>query len=57
MFENKVVEGKAYQMSFFSNGASVGLYRTTLHPYKLIFQMKIKVKLVENAAITLHGYP
>jgi hypothetical protein len=42
-------------MSFFSVGVNVGSYRSTLHPYKLIFQMKTKVKLLEDSSITLHG--
>lgn len=55
LFENKVVEGQVYQMSLFSIGVNVGSYRSTLHPYKLIFQMKTKVKLLEDSSITLHG--
>ncbi|GAU24575.1 hypothetical protein TSUD_149160 [Trifolium subterraneum] len=32
-----------------------GYYRTTLHPYKLIFQLKTKIQVVINSAISNYG--
>jgi hypothetical protein len=43
-------------MSCLSVISSAGSYRSTLHPYKLLFQMKTKVKPCENPAIPLYGF-
>jgi hypothetical protein len=42
-------------MSYFAVAPGVGAYRTTIHPYKLIFQMKTKVERVESSLIPVHG--
>jgi len=42
-------------MSFFSVAPSVGSYRTTLHPYKLVFQMNTKVQTAESVLIPTFG--
>ena len=42
-------------MSFFSMAPAVGSYRTTLHPYKLIFQMKTKVQTSDSVLIPTYG--
>jgi len=34
---------------------SVGSYRPTLHPYKLLFQMKTKVQATESFQIQKYG--
>ncbi|MCI08726.1 replication factor A protein [Trifolium medium] len=38
-------------MSFFTVIPSSGSYGTTLHPYKLLFQMKMKVQVSDSSAI------
>jgi hypothetical protein len=55
MFQSKIEEGEVYEMSYFSVFPERGYYRTTLHPFKLIFQMKTKVKLSQSADISYHG--
>ncbi|MCI10692.1 replication factor A protein [Trifolium medium] len=55
MFEPKIEEGQVYQMSFFSVVPQTGFYRTTLHSYKLIFQIKTKVVSVKSSDISHHG--
>ncbi|KAK2411272.1 replication protein A 70 kDa DNA-binding subunit B [Trifolium repens] len=55
MFESKIEEGEVYQMSYFSVVPQIGVYRTTLHPSKLIFQMKTKVHHVETSDISQYG--
>jgi len=42
-------------MPYFSVAPGFGAYRTSLHPYKLIFQMKTKVEKVENSLIPQYG--
>jgi len=44
-----------YKISYFSVAPGFGAYRTTPHPYKLIFQMKTKVEKVESSLISVHG--
>ncbi|MCH82225.1 replication factor A protein, partial [Trifolium medium] len=34
---------------------SAGAYRTTLHPYKLVFQMKTRLELSESPEISRFG--
>jgi hypothetical protein len=55
MFESKIEEGEVYQMSYFSVVPQIGVYRTTLHPSKLIFQMKTKVQHVKTSDISQYG--
>jgi hypothetical protein len=55
MFESKIEEGEAYQMSYFSAVPQVGVYRTTLHTYKLLFQIKTKVQHVKASDICRYG--
>ena len=55
VFQKKLVEGEVYKMSYFVVAPGVGAYCTTIHPYKLIFQMKTKVERVESSLIPMHG--
>ena len=55
VFQSKLSEGKVYKMSFFSVAPSIGSYRTTLHPYKLVFQMKTKVQMSDSLVIPTCG--
>jgi hypothetical protein len=55
MFQSKLDEGNVYEMSYFSIFPQSGFYRTTLHPYKIVFQMKTKVKLSESKNISEFG--
>jgi hypothetical protein len=56
VFQKKLAEGDVYKMSFFAVGPTVGSYRTTSHPYKLIFQMKTKVHKIEGSTIPVNGF-
>jgi hypothetical protein len=42
-------------MSHFTVAPESSLYRTTDHPYKLIFEMKTKVQLSESKKIDQYG--
>ncbi|MCI12379.1 replication factor A protein, partial [Trifolium medium] len=42
-------------MSYFSVSPTTGYYRTTLHPYKLIFQIKTKVVVAQSSTISDYG--
>ncbi|WJX11096.1 hypothetical protein P8452_01744 [Trifolium repens] len=55
MFDGKIEEGSVYQMSFFSVCPATGYYRSTLHPYKLLFQVKTRVKLAPGSEISTYG--
>jgi hypothetical protein len=55
MFESKIEDGKIYDLSCFAVYPQSGSYRTTLHPYKIVFQMKTKVKLSEGSSIDSYG--
>jgi hypothetical protein len=55
MFQSKIEEGEVYEMSYFNVFPQGGYYQTTLHPYKLMFQMKTKVKLTHSEEISHHG--
>ncbi|KAK2391764.1 replication factor A protein [Trifolium repens] len=55
MFENKIEEGNTYDISGFAVYPQSGSYRSTLHPYKIVFQLKTKVKLSECSSITAYG--
>jgi len=55
VFQSKLSEGKVYQLSCFSVAPSVGSYRTTSHPYKIIFQMTTKVQVCEGSSIPSLG--
>jgi len=55
VFPKKLAERDVYKMSYFSVSPNVGSYRTSVHPYKLIFQMKIKVQKSEGSRIPLNG--
>jgi hypothetical protein len=48
-------EGKVYNLSCFSIAPSVGSYRTTHHPFKIVFQMTTKVQVSESKVIPLYG--
>jgi hypothetical protein len=51
MFESKIEEGQVYAMSNFSVVPESGFYRTTLQPYKLVFQTKTQLKLSESCDV------
>lgn len=58
LFQHKLIEGKVYKLSNFTVLLNSGAYRTTHHTYKLIFQMKTKVKESHDYEISLipnHG--
>jgi hypothetical protein len=55
MFDSKIEEGEVYQMSCFAVAPEVGYYRPTLHPYKLLFQIKTRLQSVKNSPITNYG--
>ncbi|MCI14150.1 replication factor A protein [Trifolium medium] len=55
LFRLKITEGNVYKMSFFTVAPESGLYRTTPHRYKLIFEMKTKVQSCENNTIGRFG--
>jgi hypothetical protein len=55
MFEAKLEEGQVYEISSFSVVPESGFYRTTLHPYKLVFQIRTGLKLSENSNIPQFG--
>lgn len=55
VFQSKLNEGKVYQMSCFYVAPSVGSYRTTSHPYKIVFQMTTKVQVCEGPSIPSFG--
>ncbi|MCH80683.1 replication factor A protein, partial [Trifolium medium] len=55
LFRSKIVEGNVYKMSYFIVCPESGIYRTTPHPFKLIFEMKTKVQSCENDTIDRFG--
>jgi hypothetical protein len=55
MFDSKIEEGEVYEISLFSVSNQTGFYRTTIHPYKLNFQIKTKVQSCINQDISLNG--
>ncbi|MCI10598.1 replication factor A protein [Trifolium medium] len=55
MFESKLEEGHVYEMSNFSVFPQSGNYRTTLHPYKLVFHLRTKVTVAESPDISQFG--
>jgi hypothetical protein len=48
MFESKIDEGQVYEISNFSVVTQGGLYRTTLHPYKIAFQSRTQLTSCEG---------
>jgi uncharacterized integral membrane protein len=42
-------------MSCFAVAPEVGYYRATLHPYKLLFQIKTRLQPVKNSPISKFG--
>jgi hypothetical protein len=55
MFERKIEEGNTYDISSFAVYPQSGSYRSTLHPYKIVFKLKTKVNLSEHSSITTYG--
>jgi hypothetical protein len=55
MFESKLVEGQVYEISHFTTFPESGLYRTTLHPHKIVFQLKTKLKICDSSDISEFG--
>ncbi|XP_045823690.1 replication protein A 70 kDa DNA-binding subunit B-like isoform X2 [Trifolium pratense] len=55
LFQSKISEGNVYKMSYFTVSPASGFYRTTPHPYKLVFQLKTKVQVSESNKIDLYG--
>jgi hypothetical protein len=43
-------------MSYFTVVPESGLFRSTQHPYKLVFEMKTKVQICENFSIDTYGF-
>jgi hypothetical protein len=55
LFQKKLVEGEVYKLSYFSVALSSGSYGTTSHTYKLFFQMKTKVNVVDGPLLPKFG--
>ncbi|MCH80240.1 replication factor A protein [Trifolium medium] len=55
VFDSQLEEGQVYEMSNFSVFPQSGNYRTTLHPYKIVFQLRTKVAVAEGSNITQLG--
>ncbi|RHN51544.1 putative nucleic acid-binding protein [Medicago truncatula] len=55
LFQHLLVKGKVYKIAYFSVAPSVGSYRSTLHPHKIVFQMNTKVLECENSLISPCG--
>jgi hypothetical protein len=55
MFDSKIEEGQVYNISYFSIFPQSGSYRTTLHPYKLVFHSRTMVELSKSSDITQYG--
>ncbi|PNX80687.1 NADP-dependent alkenal double bond reductase p1-like protein, partial [Trifolium pratense] len=53
--DEKLEEGQVYEMSCFSVLPESDLYRTTLHPYKLVFQIRV-LRLQKRHEYCLLGY-
>ncbi|PNX96435.1 replication factor-A carboxy-terminal domain protein [Trifolium pratense] len=56
MFDSKLEEGGVYEISSLSIFPESGLYRTTLHRYKLGFQSKTVVKPSQSSDISQYGF-
>jgi hypothetical protein len=56
VFGSKIAEGKVYKMSYFTVVLESGLFRSTQHPYKLVFEMKTKVQICKNFSIDTYGF-
>jgi hypothetical protein len=56
LFEKKIKEGEVYDLSHVAVAPCFGAYRPTLHPYKLVFQMKTKVYISESPEIPAYGF-
>ncbi|CAJ2638802.1 unnamed protein product [Trifolium pratense] len=56
LFQNKLKEGEVYKLSNFDVVPVVGFYRTTLHPYKLIFRSNTKVQNFASSDIPILGF-
>jgi hypothetical protein len=52
MFESKLGEGQVYHICNFSVIPQSGIYRTTLHPYKILFQSKTQLTSCESCDIS-----
>ena len=50
-FEKTFQEGKVYPIQFFGVYENEGIYKTTYHKYKIVFQYSTKVALVDNASV------
>lgn len=55
MFESRIEEGYTYEFSNFFVVPCFGSYRTALHPYTLVFQMKTRVKKGDGIVISRYG--
>jgi hypothetical protein len=56
MFESRLGEGQVYQICNFSIIPQSGSYRTTLHPYKILFQSKTQLTSCESCDISDFGF-
>ncbi|XP_045810506.1 replication protein A 70 kDa DNA-binding subunit C-like [Trifolium pratense] len=55
LFDSKLEEGGVYEISGFFVLSENGVYRTTLHPYKIGFQSRTKVRSCESSGISQFG--
>ncbi|XP_057445901.1 replication protein A 70 kDa DNA-binding subunit B-like [Lotus japonicus] len=55
-FQPLITEGRVYQISYFSVGENGGEFRTTMHTYKINFEMHTTVRLATNTLITMSPY-
>jgi hypothetical protein len=55
MYETKLKEGQVYEISNFAIFPQSGLYRTTLHPYKIVFLLKTELNPSDCAGISEFG--
>ncbi|KAG5129148.1 hypothetical protein JHK84_035545 [Glycine max] len=55
-FEKTFQEGKVYPIQFFGVAENEGIYKTTYHKYKIVFQYSTKVALVDNASVPYSAY-
>jgi len=55
LFKDKIVEGEVYKMAYFGVIPNLESYRSAVHDYKLVFQMKTKIQKSESSTIPLYG--
>jgi hypothetical protein len=55
MLLDKIDEGNVYSMSGFTVVPETDLFRSTDHPYKVLFEMDTKVEIYEYNTIDQYG--